>query len=425
MSARSTLRFLVRVSRRFLTGVVFLTLLPAPAPAQLTSSGFQVQNPDWEILVTDFGYADLALDRRPGFAGREYLSGEWAGAIFYAGGHNPAGPIWFQPQWFFPDWISNSNFSVVQGFGVANPANPLNASGFTVYRSIITNLDVRVTITYEMIDSVSGIAQGNSPKSTAGAGASVTSSRYVFKQTYRIENISGATLTNVQLFQFLHGLHTSQSLYDDRTYPGAMSAYRFDNTQQGDSYSFDTRTGEIVQHHDTIAMHSQMMPAAWEAGYFGRKNVDSHSVDKPPVGVHLKVESNTLNNLDFFQPAEGGWVSGAERFDLGTLAAGASVTHDVLFSVQTTGEVKFAGAKVVVRSVQKSGTNLQIDFQETLGAPVGFILHKSTSLALPFDQWTPLPEPYTIFPAGLRRFQVPVIAGEPKAFFRIEAIIQQ
>ena len=421
------LRFRFGVPKDYWATAILFVLSLGVTRAQLTSTGYPVVNPDWEIHVTDYGYADVALDMRPGFVGREYLSGEWAAAVFYAGGHNPVGPIWFQPQWFFPDWVSNSNFNVVQAFAVANPASPLNSSGFTVYRSIIANLDVRVTMTYEMLDSATGIPQGTTPKSTPGAGSSLLSSRYVFKQTYRIENISGGTLTNLRLFQFLHGLHTSKSLYDDRSYTGAMSAYRYDNTQQGDSYSFDSRTGEIVQHHDTIAMHSQILPAAWEVGYYGKKGVDSHTVGKPPVGVHLKVEANSLNNLDFFQPAEKGYVSGAMQFNTTSLAAGASITHDVLFTVQTTGEVKFSGAKVVVRDFKKSGNNFLLDFQETVGGPLGFILHKSSNLALPLDQWETLALPYTIdFPQpGWRRFQIPFNAAERKAFYRIEAVIQQ
>lgn len=411
-------------ARSLFAAAMALWLWPAAVPAQLVSSGFPVQNPDWEILVTDFGYADLALDRRPGFAGREYLSGEWAAAVFYSGGHNPAGPIWFQPQWFFPDWVSNSNFIVESP--MANPSNQTNADGFKIYRSVIKNLDVQVTITYEMLDSVTGIAQGIERKSAGGAGASLTSSRYVFRQTYKITNISGGTLTNLRLFQLLHGLHTSKSIYDDRNYGGPMGAYRYDSAQQGDSYSFDSRSGEIVLHHDTIAFHSQMLPGAWETGYYGKKDVDDHALGKPGIGVHLDVEANALSGLDFFEPPEGGWVSGAQRFDLGTLDAGASVTHDVLFTVQTTGEVKFSGVKIVIHDVQKTKGNLVIDFEETVGGPIGFILHKSTDVSKPFEEWDPLFIPYLILPKpGWRQFQIRVNANEPRAFFLIEPIIQQ
>ena len=406
--------------------IAAISLWPAAAPAQLKSVGYPVQNPLWEILVTDFGYADLALDRRPGFIAREYLSGEWAAAVFYSGGHNPTGPVWFQPQWFYPDWMSNSNFTVEKPVGVANPGSPTNADGFTVYQSVIKNLDVRVTINYEMLDAVTGIAQGNLPRTAGGAGGSVMSSRYVFRQTYRITNISGGTLTNVRLFQFLHGLDTSKCVYDDRTYSGAMADYRYDITQQGDTPGFDTETGALVTHHDTIAFHSRMAPSAWETGYFGRLGVDDHVKGKPGIGVHLSVEANTLNGVDVFQPPEGGWVGGAQRFDLGQLAAGASVSHEVLFTVQSTEDILSAGVHTVIRNVQKNAGNFLIDFEETTGSPVEFILLKSTDLSKPSALWEFVPLAYTIdFPQpGWNRFEIPIAPNEPSAFFRIRAIPQ-
>lgn len=415
---------ILSAARAFIAAAVSISFWPGTATGQVPSGGYSVQNPDWEILVTDFGYADLALDRRPGFVGREYLSGEWAAAVFYSGGQNPAGPVWLEPQWIFPDWASNSNFSVEKTVALANPGSPNNTDGFPVYQSVIKNLDLRITINYEMLNAGAGIAQGNSPKSAGGTGASVTSSRYVFRQTYRITNISGGSLTNVRLFQFLHGLETTKCIYDDRSYGGPLTAYRYDITQQGDSLGFDTRSGAVVIHHDTIAFHSQVMPAAWETGYYGRKDVDDHGLGKPGIGVHLKVEANALSGLDFFQPPEGGWVSGAQRFDLGNLAAGASVTHDVLFTVQSTEDTKSAGVNIVIHNLQRTGGKFLIDFEETNGAPLGFILRKSTDVTKPFAQWEALALPYTVDSPrpGWNRFEVDVNASEPKAFFRIQAV---
>src|SRR5262245_60407250 len=124
-----------------------LIYVPMAAQGQLPSEGYPVNSPNWQMLVTDWGYADLALDGRPGFQGREYLSGEWAAAIHYAGGSNPAGPVWFQGQWFYPDWMSNSNFTLETPFAPGTP--PTNASGLPVFQSTIKNKDVRVLITYE------------------------------------------------------------------------------------------------------------------------------------------------------------------------------------------------------------------------------------------------------------------------------------
>lgn len=81
----------------------------------------------------------------------------------------------------------------------------------------------------------------------------------------------------------------------------------------------------------------------------------------------------------------------------------------------------------MILGFQKSGNNLLLDFQETVGGPVAFILHKSTNPSLPLDDWPSPGLPYTIdFPQpGWRRFQIPIVPGEPKAFFKIEAVIQQ
>jgi hypothetical protein len=396
--------------------------MPLTAKGQMTSEGYPVENPDWQMLVTDWGYADLALDKRPGFVGREYLSGEWAAAIHYTGGSNPSGPIWFQKQWFFPDWVSNSNFTLETPFAPGTP--PMNASGLPVFQSTIRNKDVRVLITYEMLDSATGIAQGTTPKSTAGAGSSILSNRYVFKQTYRITNVSGGSLTNIKLFQLLHGLECTKCLYDDRLYSGAMSEYRYDITQQGSSFGTDTRSGAFVEHHDTITLHSKVQPSAWETGYYGKLGVDDHIEGKPSIGVHLKVEANNLNNLDFFEPPEGQWVGGAQRYDLGNLAANASATIDVLFTIHTTTEVKSAGGDVKVSNLQKMANgNLRLEFKESTGNPFFFILHKSTD---PAALWMPQPLEFNFSPQtpGIFWFEIPIVPSEPRAFYRVQAFPQ-
>ena len=415
-----------RVSR--LSGVFSIALfmglfLPATSLAQLISSGHPVSNPEWEILVTDYGYADLALDRRAGFVGREYLSGEWSAAVHYTGGQNPTNAVWFQPQWFFPDWVSDSNFGVQTNF---MSTGTTNASGFTIYRSVITNKDVRVTMTYEMLDSTNGIPQGLTPKSAGGGSSNSLSSRYVFRQTYRITNISGGTLNNFKFYQFLHGLQMTNSIYDDRLYAGAMSEYRYDNTQWGSSYSFNSTNGQIYLHNDTIAFHSKVMPSTYEVGYYGRPPTDDHVVGKPSVGVHWSVETNSLHNTDSFSPPEKKWVSGAQCITNGTLASGASITNDMLLTVRTTSAFAFSGVNIVLRGVSRSGTNMNLDFEETIGGPVVFILLTSTNLALPMAAWEYTGLSYFIdFPQpGWNRFEIPVIKSEPRAFFRIQAIIQ-
>ncbi len=191
-----------RAGQVFLAVILTAVLWPAVVRAQLPSTGgHPVSNPEWQILPTDWGYADLAFDLRPGFSGREYLSGEWAAAVHYTGGQNPTNAIWFQPQWFFPDWVSDSNFGVQTNF---ISTGTVNANGFTVYESVITNKDIRITINYEMLDSTNGIAMGMTKKSAGPDGTQTQSSRYVFHQTYRIMNIALNGLSNFKFYQFLH-----------------------------------------------------------------------------------------------------------------------------------------------------------------------------------------------------------------------------
>ncbi len=80
-------------------------------------------------------------------------------------------------------------------------------------------------------------------------------------------------------------------------------------------------------------------PTAYEVGAYGLESVDSHLDDgdsgtRPLNGVHLAIEADTLANVDSYMPAEA-WVSGAQRFDLGSLAPTETVSFDVLLSIST------------------------------------------------------------------------------------------
>ncbi len=428
MNALALARTVALRARRLAPALLAACLWPAGANGQLSSSGFPVTSPTWEILVTDWGYSDLALDRRPGFVGREFLSGEWAAAIFYSGGQNPRGPVWFQKQWFYPDWVSNSDFEVEKPAALANPANPVNTNGFFVFQSAITNRDLRITMTYEMLDSVTGIAQGMAPRSMEGGGASLLSDRYVFRQTYRIENRSEGPLAGLRLFQFLHGLEMGVALYDDRDYGGWMGGYRYDLTQHGESAGFDTRSGQSVVHRDTLALHADREPGGWEAGYYGRNGVDNHVLGKPGVGVHLSVEANTLNGRDWFAPPEEHWVSGAQVFDLGDLPPGAAVTQALLLTVHTSYVLRSAAVSLVIRGVQLTPTNtLVIDFEKTGGGTASFQLKRSASLSgVSASAWEPLPTPCQMHcqRIGWHRFVVPVDTNAVQSFFQIQPVSQ-
>ncbi|MGB6221014.1 hypothetical protein, partial [Haloferula sp.] len=68
------------------SAVVVLVLSPLRMDAQPSVPGVGIVNLNWAIIMTPEGYSDVAVDNRPGFEGREYLSREWAAAVFYTGG---------------------------------------------------------------------------------------------------------------------------------------------------------------------------------------------------------------------------------------------------------------------------------------------------------------------------------------------------
>lgn len=421
------------VLRAFTLGVAATVLLQSSLCVfgQLTSTGYSVKNRNYEVLVTDYGYADLALDRRCGFEGREYLSGEWAAAVFYAGGRNPSGPIWFQPQWYYPDWISNSDFGMKTMFQLADPLVPTNMYGFKVYTSVITNRDLRVRFTYDMVkfgtNDSDRLAIGLSPSSLGGMGSFIPSGRYAFRQQYEFENISGGTLNNLKYYQFLHSLESTWGAYDDRDYGGGWSQFRYRLTEQGKSYGFDTRTMETVEHTDTLSVLFNRMPDGYELGNYGIKGVDSHEVGRPSAGVHVSVESDSFNSMDYFNTSGTGWVSGALRFPLGSLAAGEKTSITALLAIQTSYEVMYPPIDVQVRNTSISDGKYVIDFEETTHNPVvGFLLRKTSALdGMSPSSWEPQPLPYfNNFPKpGWKRFEVPLQTMEPSAFYFLDPMV--
>jgi hypothetical protein len=386
--------------------------------------GTAVSSPTWEILVTDFGYADFALDRRPGFVGREYLSGEWAAAVGYESEAGPVGPIWLQPQWFYPDWISNSDFGVEQGVAPVSRGSPTNAWGFPVFQSTVTNGQVRITLWYEMMDSGEGIAAGIVPRSRDWPGRFMWTDRYVFRQTCVVSNRTSSVLRNVRWFQFVHGLESMSGVYDDREYGGSFGEYRYDLTLHGRSVARDTRTDTAVLLHDVLTLHAARAPAAWEVGYYGRVQVDSHIMGKPSVGVHWSVETNALNGLDFFAPPEGRYVSGALAWDLGDLAPGRAATHVVLLTVATWRVTSLPGAVQVHAVAQDPPGWLRIAVEPRLTGWSRLGLLHSTGLQPGGGwRWRPLwwaacePDPGR---PGCYCFQIPMEATGPAGFFRVE-----
>jgi hypothetical protein len=332
--------------------VAVLTGSAGHAPAQLV-----LANPNWNITLTNFGYSDFLLDNTPGFEGREYLSGEWGAAVGYTTGGGTVTPQWLEPNFSYPDWVTNSTFHVVAPITLTGV---LNADGLPIAESVIANADLQITLRYEMLDTVTGTPMGGAPASAGGTGASLMSSRYVLKQTYTIKNISApaAAISNLQLFQLLHGLQSQRGLYDNRTYAGPLSEYRYDVTQAGvDAWAVGAGSSTAGL-EDFIGLHAKTAASGFELGYYGIEGngIDNHGSGKPSEGVHLSIEDNWQTTrysarlgTDEFTPPQR-WVAGAERWDLGNLAADATVTHEVLLSVRT-------GTKVVAGTGSTGGCN--------------------------------------------------------------------
>jgi hypothetical protein len=318
--------------------IAMLTVLTGHAPAQTTS--LTLANPHWNITLTDFGYSDFLLDNTPGFEGREYLSGEWGAAVGYSASGATVASTWLDPQWVYPDWTTNSTFHVVSPIGLTGA---LNADNLPIAESVIANAALQITLRYEMLDTVTGTPMGNIPASAPGSGGSLPSGRYVLKQTYSIKNISGSTVSNLQFFQLLHGLQSQRGVYDSRSYSGPLGEFRYDVTQAGvDAWAVGAGSSSAGL-EDFIGFHASTPPSGFEIGYFGVEGngIDNHSTGKPTDGVHFSIENNWqaepyLSRLgtDAFAPPQR-WIAGAQRWNLGNLAAGASISHEVLLGVRS------------------------------------------------------------------------------------------
>ncbi len=323
---------------RFARWLALLCLLVASS-TWVTAQGLWLGNPHWNISLTDYGYSDFLLDNTPGFEGREYLSGEWGAAVGYQKGATTVSPKWLEPQFAYPDWLTGSPFHVVTPL----TQNGLNTAGLPIASSVISNGDLEITLRFEMVDTVVGVPMGITPKTSANPAESIASSRYVLKQTCTLRNTSGQAISNLQLFQFLHGLHSLRGVFDNRAYPGVFSEFQHDVTLAGiDAWAVGAGSSSAGL-EDLLSFHASVAPSAFEIGTYGTSGngVDDHWSGKPSDGVHFSVENNwqsapysTRQGTDNFNPANP-WVSGAQRWNLGNLAPGQSASLDVLLSVRT------------------------------------------------------------------------------------------
>lgn len=346
--------FFARFASRRLAAPVLAALIVLSTGAAAHSQ-LLLANPHWNITLSDYGYSDFMLDNTPGFEGREYLSGEWAAAVAYQVSGGPAvTPKWLEPHFIFPDWNTGSPFHVVTPLTQTG----LNADGLPIAQSVIANADIEITLRHEMIDTVVGTPMGMTPASSTGQVTFVKSDRYVLKQTCTVKNVSGAAISNLQFFQFLHGLNSQRGVFDNRLHPGPMSAFQHDMTLAGVDFWAAGPGASAGGLEDFVGFHASMAPAAFEIGHYGIEGngVDDHWIGKPWDGVHLSVEANwavppfaAREGTDQFAPSKR-WVAGAQRWDLGNLAAGQSASMDVILTLLT-------GVKVPTGTNSSGGCN--------------------------------------------------------------------
>jgi len=419
-----------RLPRFLFMSFVAVLLCSEPGHAQFVFSGLPIESKKFHFLVSEYGYSDSFLDQHWGFKGREYLSGEWAAALYYEGGHLSPMARWLTPMFVFPDFVTTGpHFGVKMSFHFA--LNPTNAYGFPVFQSIITNADIEITMTYDIVDvgtnQTDQVAIGLIPASVGGSGSNIWSGRYVYRQAYEIANISGQILSNIRFHQFLHALQSTWAVYDNRDYGGAMPYYHHAITQQGKSYALHSRSKKTYEVTDTLSFLSHTMPAMVEVGLFGASNTDSHLTNKPSLGTHLSVEANSLNNNDQVYTNKDAWVSGAMSFNFGTLAPGAMTNIDFLIAVNSVFTEVYPPVNIVIHSAHLSGGNFIIDFEETTGNPlVGFSLRSTDQLDdMKVRDWNILPYPYFInvpIP-GRNRYTIPFDPMAPRRFFVVDPVI--
>ena len=309
------------------------------SPLGSTGGSMLLANPHWNITLSDYGYSDYLLDNTPGFEGREYLSGEWATAVAYTRNGVDVQPTWLDPNFLYPDWHSNSTFRVVSGIHLVGS----NLDGLPIAESIIANDDLEITLHFEMLDTVTGTPMGTSAAGVGGAGGSIDSNRYVLNESYRVRNVSGVSITNIQLFQMIHGLISQHGVYDNRAYAGKLSQYRYDTTLAGIDANAVGSGSSTAGLEDYICFHSKVAPTAFEIGHYGidGNGVDNHFNGKPSDGVHLSIEANwqgapynVRQGQDNFAPSDR-WVAGGQRWSVGNLAAGQVANFDILLSLLT------------------------------------------------------------------------------------------
>lgn len=345
-----------------------------PIPVE-GKQGAWLTTPNWQIFMSDYGYTDWFLARKPHWRRAwpwiyawfwdEMVSGEWAAAVYYdtiqtpsiAQGPNAGGPQceWLEPDFKYPDWTTNSNFWVVTPITTWNRGE-LPAPYLDTGYSRISNGQVEIGIDYLVWDD--NTAMGRCTNWFWPWNSYVWSDRYILQQKYHIKNVAGYSLTNMEFSQFLHGhpgTHDESGWYGNwEVYDPNFKVpwdnwanYQYDITQWGRQYLWtwpwywpywNWWGWDYIGFHSNVQPSTGRSPSPWGLGDY-----NGHGIGKPPrPGVHWDVEEDNLNPQGpactryppGLFPLIGREVAGAETWHLASsLAYGDSIDHDVLLTI--------------------------------------------------------------------------------------------
>lgn len=305
------------ITKTYLPLLLSILLLAAGPQA----SGQDLQSPDWQIFLDDFGYTDLVTVTFPGLPAHEVLTGDWSGAVRYDGVPTTGGETMLLPPMFFrPDFGTNSTFQVVAPITTFHdPTNPV--PGNNKGQSRIVNEDLLIDILVEMKLVSGGMAIGFNPGGV-GLLSPILSSPYVMFQTYTIRNIRDSNITNLSFYQLLHTNPNNDltgdnfGVYDPRTYAvGGFRDYHYDITTYGPSLF-------SPEGSDVVGFSSNTPPVGHAVGTYGAIS--------PPEGVLGQVLQDSLSGANSAGPTD---ITGAMKFNLPTLGPGQTVSKTFAFWV--------------------------------------------------------------------------------------------
>jgi hypothetical protein len=328
------------------------TCAPAAAactPEQINAIPVQrFANPHWSINLTPGGYSDIVIYDQTPYPRRdprdpqgpsplhEMFSGEWAGALRY----NKM-TEWFPTCFRYPEWASGTSLMIVTPFTILGD---MDGDGMDEAFSEIGNGNFNIRIEYKWEDTVTGVAMNSSQISP---DPFVLSDRYILRQRYQIQNISGMDISDVSFFQFAapHPANTETPTvdvgYDDMlNLAGALTDYRYDFTAMATNSGITDGFPTGSMFGDAVSFQSNRAPVAHDVdSYKGHNPGDPGLPDptmttamKPLFGTHCHVENDTLNNATSLTQEEG---AGAMKWDLGTIQAGAIEEVEVILTVRS------------------------------------------------------------------------------------------